>query len=169
MIRYLRLLAMLAATALSAIATAAAPYATAVSDPARPAADTASDANRKPAEMLAFAHVKPGQTIVDYIPGKGYFTRLFSAAVGPTGTVYAVTPQMLIDIMTKKGFPLPPSITGEPLAAMPSTLSAAPRLTLTDVAPPAGAPLRSMASTTTLRLSGSVMLLTVFALLRAKE
>jgi len=114
MIRYLRLLAMLAATALSAIATAAAPYATAVSDPARPAADTASDANRKPAEMLAFAHVKPGQTIVDYIPGKGYFTRLFSAAVGPTGTVYAVTPQMLIDIMTKKGFPLPPSITGEP-------------------------------------------------------
>jgi predicted methyltransferase len=105
---------MLAAMTLPVVAIAAAPlYTTAVADPARPAADIARDADRKPAAMLAFAHVKPGETIVDYIPGKGYFTRLFSAAVGPRGTVYAATPQMLIDAMTKAGFPLPPSVTTE--------------------------------------------------------
>jgi len=58
-----------------------------VADPTRPAADTARDADRKPAEMLTFAEIKPGEKVVDLIPGRGYFTRLFSAAVGPTGTV----------------------------------------------------------------------------------
>ncbi|WP_293899628.1 methyltransferase [Phenylobacterium sp.] len=62
----------------------------AVADKARPEADTALDAERKPAEMLDFAGVAPGQTVVDLIPGGGYFTRVFSKAVGPKGTVYAV-------------------------------------------------------------------------------
>jgi predicted methyltransferase len=62
----------------------------AVADKGRPAADTQRDAERKPAEMLEFAGVKPGQTVVDLIPGGGYFTRIFSKAVGPKGTVYAV-------------------------------------------------------------------------------
>ena len=67
------------------------PYiAAAVADPARPAADSQRDADRKPAAMLEFAGVKPGMTVADLIPGSGYFTRLFSAAVGPTGKVYAV-------------------------------------------------------------------------------
>jgi predicted methyltransferase len=115
MTRYPRLLAALAAMTLPAIAAAVPPlYTAAVSDPARPAADTARDADRKPAEMLAFAKVKPGQTVVDYIPGKGYFTRLFSAAVGAKGAVYTETPQMLIDLYTKGGHPLPPSISTEP-------------------------------------------------------
>jgi predicted methyltransferase len=107
-------LALLAALAVPAIVAAASPYAAAVSDPARPADDTARDADRKPADMLAFAKVKPGETVIDFIPSKGYFSRLFSAAVGPKGTVYAVTPQFLIDVITKAGRPLPPSITGEP-------------------------------------------------------
>lgn len=64
--------------------------AAAVADPARPAADTQRDADRKPAAMLEFAGVKSGETVVDLIPGGGYFTRLFSAAVGPTGKVIAV-------------------------------------------------------------------------------
>jgi predicted methyltransferase len=74
-------------------AYAAAPaYVTAaVADKGRPAADVQRDADRKPAEMLAFAGVKPGQTVVDLIPGGGYFTRIFAKAVGPTGTVYAVS------------------------------------------------------------------------------
>jgi predicted methyltransferase len=115
MIRRPFVLALLATLATPAIALAAAsPYAAAISDAGRPAEDTARDANRKPAEMLAFAKVKPGETVVDYIPSKGYFTRIFSAAVGAKGTVYAVTPQMLIDIFTKSGHPLPPSITAEP-------------------------------------------------------
>jgi predicted methyltransferase len=63
----------------------------AVADSGRPAADTARDANRKPAESLAFAGVKQGQTIVDLMPGGGYFTRIFSKAVGPKGHVIALS------------------------------------------------------------------------------
>jgi predicted methyltransferase len=58
----------------------------------RPAADVARDAARKPAEMVAFAGVKPGQTVADMIPGGGYFTRVFSLAVGPKGKVVAIIP-----------------------------------------------------------------------------
>jgi predicted methyltransferase len=78
--------------ALSAGLAQAAPSAAiqaAVADKGRPEADTKRDADRKPAEMLDFAGVKPGQTVVDLIPGGGYFTRIFSKAVGPKGVVYA--------------------------------------------------------------------------------
>jgi predicted methyltransferase len=64
----------------------------AVADPARPDTDRQLDVDRKPAESLAFAGVKPGEKVVELIPGKGYFTRLFSAVVGPKGHVYAVPP-----------------------------------------------------------------------------
>lgn len=83
-----------------------------LADSGRPDADKARDADRKPAEMLAFAKVRHGQTIVDFLPGKGYFTRLFSLAAGPHGAVYAVTPQILLD--RAKGRPLPPPVSGEP-------------------------------------------------------
>ena len=63
----------------------------AVADKSRPEADTKRDEARKPAEMLAFAGVKQGQTVVDLLPGGGYFTRIFSKAVGPKGTVYSVS------------------------------------------------------------------------------
>jgi predicted methyltransferase len=59
----------------------------AVADSARPAADTARDAGRKPAETLAFAGVKPGDWVLELAPGKGYFTRMLSAVVGPQGEV----------------------------------------------------------------------------------
>ena len=64
----------------------------AVADPARPDADRQADANRKPDESVAFAGLKPGQKVADLIPGSGYFTRIFSAVVGPTGHVFAVAP-----------------------------------------------------------------------------
>jgi predicted methyltransferase len=64
----------------------------AVADTARPDADRQRDADRKPAETLEFAGVKPGDHVADIIPGSGYFTRLFSAVVGPGGKVYAVPP-----------------------------------------------------------------------------
>ncbi|MBV8634055.1 MAG: class I SAM-dependent methyltransferase [Burkholderiaceae bacterium] len=84
----------------------------AILDSGRPAEDKARDADRKPLEMLEFAGVKPGQTVVDYVPGKGYFTRIFSNAVGPTGTVYSDTPQLVIDKFKDKG--LPPPVSNEP-------------------------------------------------------
>jgi len=64
----------------------------AVEDPSRPAADKDRDSARKPSEVLKFAGVKSGQKIVDFMPGGGYFTRLFSVAVGPKGKVYAFAP-----------------------------------------------------------------------------
>jgi predicted methyltransferase len=67
----------------------------AVADANRPESDRARDGARKPAEMLEFARVKPGQTVVDLIPGSGYFTRLFAVAVGPKGRVYAYVPSEL--------------------------------------------------------------------------
>jgi predicted methyltransferase len=70
-------------------------YEAAMTDSARPDTDKQLDAERKPAEMLALAHVKPGMKVMDLIPGKGYFTRLFSVAVGPKGYVYAYQPSEL--------------------------------------------------------------------------
>jgi predicted methyltransferase len=85
-------LAVAASAMLSMSAANAAPtpaQLAAVADKGRPEADTKRDADRKPAEMLEFAGVKPGQTVIDLIPGGGYFTRIFSKAVGPKGVVYA--------------------------------------------------------------------------------
>lgn len=97
------------ALCLAAPASAAAPaipasIAAAVADPSRPSADSQNDGARRPAETLAFAGVKPGQAVVDFFPGGGYFSRLFSAAVGPAGKVYAFTPTELGALMKK---PLP--------------------------------------------------------------
>jgi predicted methyltransferase len=66
--------------------------AAAVADPARPAGDKDRDANRKPAETMAFAGVKTGAAIAELLPGGGYYTRLFSKAVGGSGHVYALVP-----------------------------------------------------------------------------
>ncbi|HMI20286.1 MAG TPA: methyltransferase [Sphingomonas sp.] len=85
-------LALLLATASTQAADPAPSIATAVADPGRPAADRDRDAERKPADMLAFAGVKPGMVVIDILPGGGYFTRLFSTAVGPTGKVLAYVP-----------------------------------------------------------------------------
>jgi predicted methyltransferase len=62
----------------------------AVSDPARPAGYRAADAFRKPAETLAFSGVKAGMTVGEFYPGGGYFTRMLSDIVGPSGHIYAI-------------------------------------------------------------------------------
>ena len=64
----------------------------AMNDAARPASDVHLDSLRKPAEMIVFAGVKPGHRVADFMPGNGYFTRLLSRVVGPTGHVYAFVP-----------------------------------------------------------------------------
>lgn len=69
--------------------------AAAVANKDRPAADTARDPDRKPAEVLAFAGVKPGEKVGELFPGGGYYTRLLSAVVGPSGKVYALWPEGL--------------------------------------------------------------------------
>ncbi|HEX3652175.1 MAG TPA: hypothetical protein VHU18_05050 [Rhizomicrobium sp.] len=84
------------------------PYAAAaVADKTRPAEDAARDADRKPAEMIAFAGIKPGDVVVDVVPGKGYFTRIFAKAVGPKGHVYAYFPTEIDSMLKGK----PPAVT----------------------------------------------------------
>ncbi|HEX3431572.1 MAG TPA: hypothetical protein VHT03_11860 [Rhizomicrobium sp.] len=82
----------------------------AVADPNRPQADRVRDANRKPAECLTFAGVKAGDRIADIIPGTGYFTRLFSKAVGPKGYVYAYLPSDIDAMYKKHGVTVPPPV-----------------------------------------------------------
>jgi predicted methyltransferase len=79
-------------------ATAVPDYiAAAIADPNRPSVDTERDAARKPAATLEFTGVKPGDQIAELLPGGGYFTRIFSKAVGPTGHVYALVPALSPD------------------------------------------------------------------------
>lgn len=85
------LAALLAAVLAAPTGAGAALPSAVVGNPAR-AADVKNDARRKGPELVAFAEVKPGQKVYDLIPGGGYFTRLFSLAVGPSGRVYAVWP-----------------------------------------------------------------------------
>jgi predicted methyltransferase len=73
-------------------ATTIPPYlAAAVADKGRDA-DRDADARRHPGEVIAFAGVKPGDKVVDLIPGSGYFTKVFSKAVGAKGHVYMIWP-----------------------------------------------------------------------------
>lgn len=62
----------------------------AIADSGRPQADRARDAKRRPAETVAFAGLAPGQTVAEILPGDGYYTRILSKVVGPTGKVIAL-------------------------------------------------------------------------------
>ncbi len=82
-----------ASLAIAGAAPAAAPppyIARAVADGGRPKDVVAADALRDPGDTLAVAGVKPGMTVGELFPGGGYFTRLLSDIVGPTGKVYGL-------------------------------------------------------------------------------
>ena len=66
--------------------------ANAVANQDRPDENRQKDADRKPAEVLRFVGIKNGEKAADFIPGKGYFSRILSGAVGPQGHVYAFIP-----------------------------------------------------------------------------
>jgi ubiquinone/menaquinone biosynthesis C-methylase UbiE len=55
--------------------------------------DPARAAWQKPEQVVAALGLRPGQCVADLGAGTGYFSRLLSAAVGPTGTVLAVDPE----------------------------------------------------------------------------
>jgi predicted methyltransferase len=75
--------------------------ASSLADPARPAEERQRDALRHPGELMAFAGVQPGWKVADYMPGGGYFTRVFSGVVGAKGHVYAVYPQFMANFEKK--------------------------------------------------------------------
>ncbi|MEP7183038.1 MAG: class I SAM-dependent methyltransferase [Betaproteobacteria bacterium] len=74
-------------------ATAAARYRVVIASPIRTDQDRRTDAARRPAEFLPFTQVKPGMQAMDISAGGGYTTQLLALAVGPTGKVWAQTPQ----------------------------------------------------------------------------
>jgi len=57
--------------------------------PARPAQDKSRDKNRKPAKLMKFAEVGKDKVILDIYAGGGWYSELFSLAVGNLGKVYA--------------------------------------------------------------------------------
>ncbi|MGB3753409.1 MAG: hypothetical protein WA954_05860 [Parerythrobacter sp.] len=59
-------------------------FATVLAD-ARRDEDRARDEFRNPAETLAFFGVQPGQTVAEYAPGGGWYTRVIAPYVGTTG------------------------------------------------------------------------------------
>lgn len=73
----------------------------ALASPDRPQADKARDQARKPIETIQFAGIKTGQTVLEVIAAGGWFTEVLSAAVGPTGKVYAQNPMFFT---TRPGF-----------------------------------------------------------------
>jgi predicted methyltransferase len=63
----------------------------ALADPAR-ADQAVDDARRKALESIVFSGVHRGDSVVDYLPGRGYWTRIFTGVVGPKGHVYPMWP-----------------------------------------------------------------------------
>jgi predicted methyltransferase len=61
--------------------------------PARTSEEKKIDEFRHPKELLDFSKIKAGDTVVDFFPGKGYFTRLLSSVVGERGHVIAHVPK----------------------------------------------------------------------------
>jgi predicted methyltransferase len=72
----------------------------ALNDPARKE-DAANDERRKTADVVTFTKVKPGEKVLELVPGSGYWTRVFSAIVGPKGHVFTIWPHEMDKYATK--------------------------------------------------------------------
>ncbi|MEY4256345.1 MAG: hypothetical protein RLZZ141_1572 [Pseudomonadota bacterium] len=91
-------LSILAVAALASAPVAAAPakptkdaaLAAAVSRATRPALDVARDGARHPLESLTFWGLKPGQTVLEIMPGGGYWTEILAPYAKATGGRYMV-------------------------------------------------------------------------------
>ena len=66
--------------------------AAAVASPARTPANVQRDRYRHPAETLAFFGVKPAQTVVEFIPGGGWYTEILAPLVKGRGRYVALVP-----------------------------------------------------------------------------
>lgn len=96
----------------------------AVADPAR-AEDAREDERRHIAEIIAFSEVKPGDTVLELVPGSGYWTRVFSAIVGPEGKVYAAVPAPM-EKYSEKTRALPDELANVELLEQPADELSAP-------------------------------------------
>ncbi len=60
----------------------------AMANPDRPADDKERDASRQAPQVLDFLGLEEGMTVLDINASAGWYTEVFSYAVGPNGTVY---------------------------------------------------------------------------------
>jgi len=68
-------------------------YRAMLANPVRTDRDREFDKRRDPVELLQFAGVRPGMRVLDIATGGGYTSQLLALAVGPSGTLWAQTPQ----------------------------------------------------------------------------
>ena len=68
-------------------------YRALVASPLRTERDREFDKRRDPVELLQFAGVRPGMRVLDVATGGGYTSQLLALAVGPSGKLWAQTPQ----------------------------------------------------------------------------
>lgn len=81
-----------AAIAATPAATPTAAIKAALADPQRSAANRARDPYRHPAETLAFFGVKPTDTVVEFVPGGGWYTEILAPLVKGKGRYVAFVP-----------------------------------------------------------------------------
>jgi len=103
-------------------------YRAILADPVRTERDRGMDARRHPVELLQFAQVRPGMRALDVASGGGYTSQLLALAVGPSGKVWAQTPQ-------------PNATLKERLAANPQASLVVVARPFDDPVPPEAAPL----------------------------
>ena len=60
----------------------------AMDDPARPEADRARDRNRRPLETLEFFGFTDEMTVLELVPGGGWYTRLLAPTLAENGRLY---------------------------------------------------------------------------------
>ena len=99
-----------------------------LASPVRTQRDRDMDQRRDPVDLLRFADVRPGMRVLDIATGAGYTSQLLVLAVGPTGTLWAQTPQ-------------PGAALNERLAAHPQPNFVVAKRPFDDPVPPEAVPL----------------------------
>jgi predicted methyltransferase len=72
----------------------------------RPAADVARDRNRKPLETLEFFGLEDDMTVLELIPGGGWYTRILAPVLAEDGKLYVAigTRTVAEKVLTEPGF-----------------------------------------------------------------
>jgi predicted methyltransferase len=96
----------------------------AVADPAR-AEEAKDDERRHIAEIMAFAGVKPGDTVLELIPGSGYWSQVFSRIVGADGKLYLAVPEPMLKY-SDKTLALPDTLANAEVLQQPADALSAP-------------------------------------------
>ncbi|KXI26916.1 class I SAM-dependent methyltransferase [Paraglaciecola hydrolytica] len=66
-----------------------------LNDSNRPIADKTRDETRQPVKIMAFTGVSSGNHVLDLAAGGGWYSELFSRAVGPQGKVYVQNDEVI--------------------------------------------------------------------------